>query len=391
MSIDEILAALQAIIDGAGDQPLSDDQAARYEELEKDLAVARRNVEIRSRQNAYTTPVSGAHIHVAAVKPDDGLERAFNHYLRTGQANQDIAELRAQGEGTSTGGGYTVPPGFRDKLVEVVKAFGGLANEVESFSTSTGNDIEYPTLDDTANQGAITAESAAVADGADLVFGSVSLGAYKYTSAGAGTTTPLRVSVELLQDSAFDIQSLIARKLGERIARKQAAHWCTGTGVGEPKGIVASSLTANETADATTVFDYDDMLDTLGQLDPAYADNAKWVMNNATWIGIRGLLDTANRPLIYDQASSGIAGRPEKTLIGYPVVIDQAMPNNTGTNYFAILGDLKEAYVIRRVADFTLIVNPWTRAANGEVEYSGWERADGNIQNRNAYVIIKNS
>lgn len=393
-TIEEILADQTALVDSAEGRPLTDDEVTKYETFEAELKNVQRSNEVRARHNAYLTPVSNTYVHIGIPKQDDGLDRAFDAYLRTGQPNADISGLRvtnAQGEGTSAGGGYTVPPGFREKLVEVQKAFGGLAAEVESFSTDQGNPIEYPTLDDTSNTGDITAESAAVADGADLTFGSVTLGAYKYTSAGTGTSTPLRVSVELLQDSAFDIQSLIARKLGERIARKQAAHWCTGTGVGQPKGIVASSLTANETADASGVFDYDDMMDTLGQLDPAYTANAKWVMSNATWLGVRGLVDGSTRPLIFDQAASGIAGRPALQLVGFPVVIDQAMPNNSSTNYFAVLGDLKEAYVIRRVSNFVLVVNPWSRAANGEVEFLGWERADGNIQNRNAYVIIKNS
>jgi HK97 family phage major capsid protein len=392
MTVEEILAALQAIIDEAGQQPLTDAQAARYEDLEGKLTAARRSDDICKRNAAYNTNVTAA-VHVGVAKQDDGLERAFNHYLRTGQQNQDIAELRAQGEGVSASGGYMVPPGFRQKIVERMVAYGGLAAEVESFKTDTGNSIEYPTLDDTASVGGITAESAAVASGTDLAFGTVPLGAYKYTSAGAGSNLPLRVSVELLQDSAFDVEALVSRAMGTRIARAQAAHWCTGTGVGQPKGIVASSLTADETLDVSNVIDYDDLLDTEARLDPAYEQNAVWVMNKGSWTAIRGILDggATGRPLIFDQAASGIGGRPAKQLLGYPVIIDQQMPDlATATNKFAILGDLKEAYVIRRVSNIVVVVNPYSRAANGEVEFTAWERADANIQNRNAYVILRN-
>lgn len=392
MSIEEILAALQAIIDGAGDQPLTDEQASRYEELEKDLAVARRNVEIRSRQQAYTTPVSGAHIHVAAARQDDTLDRAFDNYLRTGVANQDLTELRAQST-TDAAGGYMVPPGFRQKLVDVQKAYGGLAQEVDELVTDSGATLEYPSVDDTANEGAITAESSAFTSGADLVFGTVALGAYKYTSIGTGSNLPLRVSVELLQDSAFDVQGLVARKLGERIARKQSRDWCTGTGTTLPFGICHANLTPNETVDVAGTLDYDDLLDLESTLDPAYEPNAKWVMSKATWTTIRGILDggATGRPIIFDQAASGIGGRPEKQLLGYPVVIDQMSPAASGGagRNFIVLGDLREAYVIRRVSNITVVVDPYGRAANGEVQYVAWERADGNIQNRSAYVVLK--
>jgi len=383
------LAALQAIIDQAGAEPLTDEQASRYEQLEKDLAVARRNVEIRARQTAYTTPVPGSHVHVAAAKPDNGLERAFEHYLRTGTANQDIAELRAQSTSDSAGG-YMVPPGFRQKLVEVQKAYGGLAAEVDSFSTGNGSTVEYPSLDDTANSGSITTEGSQFAAGADLTFGTVTLGAFKYTSQGTGQD-PLRVSVELLQDSAFDVAGMVSRALGTRIARKQALDWCQGGGTTLPYGICHSGLTQNETADSPPTIDYDDLLDLESTLDPSYEQNAKWVMNKATWVGIRGLIDGAQRPLIFDQASSGIGGRPEKQLLGYPVVIDQMMPaasGGSGRNCL-ILGDLRESYVIRRVQELQIIVNPYSRANYGQVEYVAWERADGNIQNRSAYVVLK--
>lgn len=245
-TIDEILAELQAIIDGAEGRSLTDDEVTRYEGLERDLQAARTSEQVRARNAAYRTVTVPAGVPRPATPPDGGLDAAFEAYLRTGQPNADISGLAVrneQGVGTSAGGGYTVPPGFRQKLVEARQAFGGLAGAVESFNTETGNPIEYPTLDDTDNQGEITAEGAVFADGADLAFGTVRLGAHKYTSQGAGSGLPLRVSVELLQDAAFDVAGLVSRALATRIARKQAVHWVTGTGVSQPLGLVASSLT----------------------------------------------------------------------------------------------------------------------------------------------------
>ena len=394
MTIEEILAALAAIIEEAGTEALSDEQAQRYEELEVELATARRDVEIRSRQNAYETPVrDDLHVHVATEQHDDQLDRAFEHYLRTGMANQDIVELRAQQVGTDSEGGYLVSPQFRQKLVEVRSAFGGLAAEVDSFTTERGGAVEYPSVDDTANSGSITAEEAAFADGADLAFGTVALGAFKYTSSGAGTTTPLRVSVELLQDSEFDIVGLISRALGTRIARKQAADWVNGNGTTLPFGIVHDGLTADVVLNTEATLTYAELLEADGALDPEYEQNAKWAFSKSTWTHIRGIVDDAGRPLILEQARSGMGGGVERSLLGYPVVIDQAFNAITQDGVdggFAVLGDLREAYVIRRVAPLTVVVNPYTRMNNGQVEYVAWERADGNIQNRSAYVTVEN-
>lgn len=392
-TIETILAEQRALVDAAEaeNRAMSDDEVTKYEALEAELRSVQRTAEIRSRQTAYEAPNASlqAAVNVATVKEDDSLDRAFESYLRTGKPNQDIQELRAQQVGTDSEGGYTVAPGFRQKLVEVQKAFGGLANEVDVFTTEKGGTVEYPSLDDTANAGGITAEEAAFVDGADLAFGTVNLGAFKYTSSGAGTTTPLRVSVELLADSEFDIQGLIARKLGERIMRKQALDFAVGTGTTLPFGICHAGLTHNHELASTTAITYADLMDLEATLDPAYEQNAKWVFNKATWTAIRKVVDADGRPIIFDQAASGAGKAPERMLLGYPVVIDQSFPNPTGdSTNFAILGDLREAYVIRRVAPLTVVVNPYTRMNNGQVEYVAWERADGNIQNRKAYSLL---
>lgn len=390
MTIEEILAKLQEIANKGETRSLTAEEVTEYETLEADLKSAQKTAELRSRQAAYVAPNASlaAGVHVAPAKADTDLDVAFRSYLRSGVPNQDIAELRAQGS-TDSAGGYTIAPAFRQKLVEVQKQFGGLAAYVDILETETGAELEFPTSDDTANSGGITAESAAVTSGSDLTFGTVALKAYKYTSTGGGSNLPLRVPLELIQDSAFDIESFIARRLGERIARLQANHWAVGSGTGQPFGIVHAGLTENKALTTTTTITYNDLLDLEATLDPAYEQNAAWVFNKATWTSIRKIVDGDGRPLVQPAAAAGAGTAPQHSLLGYPVVIDQSFPSGAGDSAnFAVLGDLREAYVIRRVAPLTVVVSPHTRMANGEVEYVAWERADGNIQNRKAYSVL---
>jgi len=386
VTVEEILAALQAIIEGAKaedgtERPLTDEEAARYEELEGKLEMARKSAEIRSRQQAYMTPVRND-LHVNVSGAEDKVERAFEQYLRTGNAGPELAEYRAQSEGTNTAGGYLVPQGFRAKLVERMKQFGGIANYAETFTTAEGNLVPYPTVDDTANVGEIVAEGGTFAAGADLVFAQRTLSAYKYMAGGAGNL-PLKVSWELLQDSAFDVSSFIARKLGERIARLQAVHWATGTGTGQPQGIVTPITTSGTIGTLGLA----DLVATILALDPAYRANAKWLMNDATYGSIMGLNDSTGRPLLTG-VNDGIGEsltRPR--LLGYEVVIDQAMPSKATGAKFLAFGDINEAYVIRRVKDVTLVTLNELYAANGQTGFMAWARADGAVQNPNAIVV----
>jgi HK97 family phage major capsid protein len=400
MTIEEIHAAMQALIDGAEGRTLTDEEVAQYEALEAQLAGANRDAEIRARQAAYNTPVPGIGPSAgAAGDPNADYNAAFNSYLRTGRPNADLIRVPgvqgAQQVGTDSEGGYLVSPQFRQKLVEVRKRFGGFAPLVDEFSTDTGGALEYPSLDDTANSGDITGEEAQVADGDDLAFGTVNLGAFKYTATGGdGAGTGLRVSWELAQDSEFDIEALVARALGTRVQRKQSSDWINGGGTTLPLGVFHDAITADVVLDAEATLAYLNLLEIEAALDPEYLQNASWLMSQNTWVlQIKAMEDDQGRPLILPQAQSGIGQGPVRELLGYPVNIDQGVnpiTSDGGDGPFLGLGDWREAYVIRRVSPFVLVVDPYTRAGNGQVQYFGWERADGTIQNRKAYAAAEN-
>lgn len=393
MGVEEILAALQAILDGARaedgtERSLTDEEVERYEKLEKDLLVARKSAEIVKRQAAYKS-VSVPVVTGTKSAGDDEVSRAFDAYLRTGRVDSDVIS-RAQGEATGSAGGYLVPEGFRQKMVEKRKAFGGVAENCETISTESGNPLPWPLNDDTSNVGAIVAEGATVTTGgADLVFSTRALGAYKYGSGGA-SNLPLKVSWELAQDSAFDLQGYVARKLGERIARAQAADWVVGTGVSEPQGLLSTQggITGATALSSNSAPTYDDFVTIVHDLDPAYREGAVWVFNDA-FLEIIRKLDDGTRPLMWGLNNSNL-GDPMggATLLGYPVIIDQACPSPSASNKFGFFGNLREAYVIRRVKATTMVTLNELYAVNGQIGYLAWERADGMVQDPNAGVLL---
>lgn len=386
MEIEQILEKMQTLVTGAEaeNRSLSEDEVTQYESLEDSLKAARKTQEIRKRQDAWVTPTATSGIVVPDGSRDDVLERAFGQYLRTGQVNQDLVELRAQGT-TDAAGGYTIPDGFRQKITETMAAFGGIESVAEVISTSTGSPLPWATVDDTANSGEIVAEHGTGAAGADITFGTKSLGAYKYMSFGA-SNLPLRVSVELLQDSAFNVEDFVARHLGTRIARAMAADFATGTGTNEPEGLMdKAGSVALETSSGNLT--YGKLLDLLHTVDPAYRVNGTWVMSDSVLKVVRSLEDGNNRPLL-QPADAGIGQGFAGTLLGHPVVIDQGLAGLGDAAKIMAFGDIRAAYVIRKVKDITLVVNPYSRAANGEVEFTAWARADALIQDSDAYAIL---
>lgn len=390
MNIEEIMAKMSAIVtrSDAEKRSLTDDEVVEYEGLEADLAKARKDVEVRSRHTAYTTPVTNP-VQTADKDHDDTLDRAFESYLRTGQQNMDLVELRAQSEGTPSAGGYMVPDGFRNKLIEVMKSFGGLESAAEVITTESGNTIEWPTLDDTANEGEIAAEGVAGVSGDDLVFGTNSLGAYKYTSLGA-SNLELKVSIELLQDSAFDVTALVTRALGRRIARKMATDFVNGTGSGEPLGILTAASDVVGTSGLLPT--YGDIVALIHAVDPAYRQGAKFLASDGAIAALQSVVDGNDRPL-WMPSTGGLGNAlPEGTMLGYPVILDQAMPTASpivNDENWLIFGNLREAYVIRHVKGISVLVDPYTYAKEGQVGFVAFARADGTIQNAAAYAQLE--
>lgn len=392
MNLNELTAALKGLLDAVSgeNRELTPDEEARCSELTGQINAAKKTAQVRSEALELLAPArNDLHVYAGAASTDE-VEKRFESFLRSGgQVNG--AEFRAQGEGVGSQGGYLVPDTFRNKLVERRKAFGGFQNAVENISTSAGNPLEWPTVDDVANIGGIVAEGAAYpgTDGADLVFGIKTLGAYKYGSGGA-SSLPLKVSLELLQDSAFDVKSKISNYLGIRIARAQAPHWLTGTGVGQPEGLLVNKAVTTTIA-STTVPTYGELVTFVHALDPAYREGAVFVMNDASAGILQGIVDTTGRPLLQGLDQGTLASElPQQSLLGYPIVIDQAMPSiaASGSTKWLAFGQMSQAYVIRRVLATQLVVLNELYAASGQVGFLAFERADGCVQDPNAYVVL---
>lgn len=302
--------------------------------------------------------------------------RAFENWLRNGEAGLSaddrkvMAEKRAQSVGTNTAGGYTVAPEFYGTLTEAQKAFGGMRTPGAAtvIRTATGATLPMPTENDTAQAGELVGEGVAVTNGDDT-FGIVNIGAYKYSSKA------VLVSLELLQDSAFDINSLIARKLGIRIARGQNAHFTVGTGTSQPKGIVtASTLGKTGVAGQTTSVIYDDLVDLQHSVDPAYRVNAKWMMADSSLKVIKKLKDSQGHPLW----APGIAVKEPDTILGQGYVINQDMPAMAANAKSILYGDIP-SYFVRDVMEVVVLRLVERYAELGQVGFIAFARADGNL------------
>jgi len=266
-------------------------------------------------------------------------------------------------------GGYTVPEGFVNSLEQALLTFGGVRQVADVMRTDSGNDLPWPTMNDTTNKGAILAEATTFGASVDPSFASVIFKAFKYSS------KPIIVSNELLQDSAFDLAAMIGGWLGTRIGRIQNDHFTTGTGTTLPLGVVVASTEGVEAASKTAVTD-GEVISLEHSVDPAYRPNAIFMFHDSILAAIRQLKDVTSGQYLWQPGMQ--AGVPDR-LLGYRYVINQSMASTQAQSAKIILfGDFSK-YKIRDVAGVRLVRLDELFAQTDQVGFVAFLRSDGQL------------
>jgi len=327
-----------------------------------------------------------------AVRDNGGDPRAvFQKWMRGGDAAlsyDDLATIQnTMSTTTNSEGGHTVATEVAQSVMEAMKAFGGMREVANVIQTAQGNPINFPTSDGTSEVGEILAENASATD-LDPTFGVRTLSVFKYSS------KVVTVPYELLQDTSVDVEAMVRARLATRIGRITNAHFTTGTGSGQPNGVItATSVGKTGATGQTLTVTYDDLVDLQHSVDPAYRalNNEKFMMNDLTLRSIRKLKDGQNRPIFVPGYETGVPGGLPDTLLGNPVVINQDVPVMAANAKSILFGDFS-FYTIRDVMEVTLFRftdSVFTR--KGQVGFLAWSRHGGQMIDVNAVKFYANS
>lgn len=304
----------------------------------------------------------------ASVRPADSAAAAAARTLNAFRA--------ALGVGTDTAGGFTVPQGFYQMLVDAQKFYGGMLDAAFVFDTATGNSLPIPTDNDTTNAGAILGENTTITN-QDLTFGAVNMNAYTYSS------KMVLVSNQLLQDTAFNLDAFLSGKLGTRIARITNTHFTTGDGASKPTGIstAATSGRVGATGQTTSII-FDDLIELEHSVDPAYRKNARFMMADSSLKVIKKLKDGIGRPLWM----AGLAVKEPDTINGYPYVVNQDVAAMAANAISVLFGDFQN-YFIRRVAGIQILRLTERFADSNQVAFLAFQRWDGQLVDAGTHPI----
>jgi HK97 family phage major capsid protein len=369
-----------------GDQTWTKEEQTQFDNLADEIDRAKGQIKAEERMRELDAE---KFFNAAPAKKDDGMSidalAAIAIYLRHGNnvsAEQAVAIRNAMSTTTAAEGGYTVPSEIAALVIDKLKAFGGMREVAEILTTDSGNSLNFPTSDGTAEVGEIVGENTGAAAG-DITFGTVALPVFKYSS------KKIALPVELIQDSAIDVIAFVVSRLAERIARIQNTHFTTGAGTTVPDGVIPRAGTGKTgTTGQTLTVIYDDLVDLKHSINRAYRGNAKFMMNDLSVAIVSKLKDTTGRPIWVPSVD---VNAPD-TLLGYAVAINDDVAVMAASAKSIAFGDFSK-YVVRDVANSTSLrrFDDSAFALLGQVGFCGWTRSGGNLLDTAAVKVYINS
>lgn len=289
---------------------------------------------------------------------------------------------------TPAEGAELVPEGFSNELEDAMLSWGQFRQYATVRRTASGNDIPWPTSNDTNVKGEYVAEASDTSGTeTDVTVGKVTLGAHKCSS------KMVKLTNELLTDSAFNMARFVGNKVGERIGRISNEKFTNGSGTDLPYGIVtelAAGSSGSEyiTTSSSTDVAPEDILDLIHAVDPAYRTaGTAFMMHDDILASLRKQQE--------DSKTLGVWGTnwlDERDgtwyLVGYPVCINQDMDNTITSGDNTVLFGQLGKYIIREVNSMRLRVLEERYAEFDEVAYIAFMRNDGHLLDAGTHPVV---
>ena len=354
---------------------ISAEDTAIYDRMEEEVINLGKEIDRLEKQaaidaelnKATSTPILDKPM-AAENKPEkvgrasDAYTNAFWNKMRDKNYYDVNNELKI---GTDSEGGYLVPDEYEKTLVQALEEENFFRSLAYRIQTSSG-DRKIPIV--TSKGEAAWIEEGAEYPESDDAFGQATIGAFKLA-------TMIKVTEELINDSAFPIESYIATEFARRIGAKEEEAFFVGDGVGKPTGIFAATGGAEQGVEAASAnITFDDVMDLYYSLRAPYRNKATWILNDSTVKAIRKLKDKNDnyiwQPSLREGEPDKILNRPYKTSIHVPEL--------AAGNRVIAFGDYSYYWIADRQGRSFKRLNE-LYAKTGHVGFLAMERVDGKL------------
>ena len=356
---------------------LTAEDDATYTRMEQDIADLGKEIARLERQEALDAELSKPVGTPLTSKPATGKQPE----VKTGRASAEyrkgmLTALRTNfrqvsnvlQEGVDADGGYLVPEEYDRRLIQTLSEENIMRRLGHVITTSGEHKINIAAT----KPAAAWIEEGGALQFSDATFAQILLDAHKLHVA-------IKVTEELLYDSAFNLESYIIEQFGKALANAEEDAFLNGTGVGQPLGLFAEVGGGHVAGTLSAALKADDVLGLIYELKRPYRKNASFIMNDKTVAQIRKFKDN-NGAYIWQPSYQ--AGEPDR-ILGYSVHTSEYVPENAiafGDYSYYNIGD-------RGTRSFKQLTELF--AGNGMIGYVAKERVDGKLILPEAVQILK--
>jgi HK97 family phage major capsid protein len=277
---------------------------------------------------------------------NDGIG-AFKSWLKTGQTNQGLirpdasyTEIKsgkaAWNVTTGASGGFLVPDPLYNQIIAKRDIMSWVRQVPCTYLTTPADHLLVPRENTSLTDFVLTAEAGSYDENEGTV-SQKDLILYKYTKL-------TKMNEEFLMYNGTNWEAWFTNALGRAVANTENTIFTTGTGTGQPEGIVTGSTVANTTA-TTDIILPSELAALIGYLGGGYnvPSECAMLMSNVTKWYLKGTGGTAAVPFAYVQTPQ------DGDFFGYKAIVnDDLEPYTTASAKCVMFGNFSYYAVVEK-------------------------------------------
>ena len=357
----------------ANDERLAELEAKSAVDPLLDAKVERLNARLDTLGRTLAQPV------VAASQGADEVKSAWSRFIRKGD---ETALMELKSLSSTDGDGGFIAPVETESRIDTVLAEASPFRRIATVRKIGGGAYRVPIALDKPQAGWTDEVSPRAETDAPTL---------KLVDFPVGELYAMPAATQaLLDDSVADVDAWLADEVRDVFAAQETAAFVNGDGQNKPKGFLSyqggdRALDVVGTTGTDGVFDagYDAIMDLIYTPASHYRQNGSFVMNRQTLAAVRKVKDEMGG---YIWQPNGQAGQPS-TLLGYPVIEAETMPDIGSGNTPIAFGDFRRGYTIADRQGVRVLRDPYS--AKPYVLFYTTKRVGGGVADSKAIALLE--
>ncbi len=286
------------------------------------------------------------------------------------------AEIKLLRTDVNDQGGFLVPEDFRAEILKFITEISPIRQIARNMTTSAA-ELVLPSRKTLVNT-QFVGEAGTVTE-SNSTYGEERIKVNKMVTDSAAT-------IEMLNDSAFDIELEIRRDVAESMAEEEGKAFVNGDSVNRPEGFMFNTSIPFIVSGIADDIQGDNLIDLTGEL--KRGQRPIFALNRRTIARVRKLKDL-DGAYLFNAGVAGLESAMPATIVGFPFIEVIDMPDIAADSFPIIFGDFGRGYIIANGFDLTMIRDPFTRAKQCIICFI-WKRGlGGQVVLTDAFVKLK--